>query len=88
MASTASAMDETTLKSIELLESRLLRIEHILCGQTSSPSLSLGLNPADAAVQRMRDLEHRFATLLSNFRVYGELLKICTRCGVPLLRMC
>lgn len=68
------SLDQTSLSTISLLESRLLRIEHLLRG-SSSPSTNA---PEDAsALQRMGDLEKRFSMLISRIRVYGELLKIC-----------
>ena len=66
-------LDKTTLSTISLLESRLLRIEHLLYGARASTSSSR----ADSAAQRLKDLDKRFATLTSRVRVYGELLKIC-----------
>ncbi|KAH7316643.1 hypothetical protein B0I35DRAFT_260104 [Stachybotrys elegans] len=67
-----NSLDETTLSTLTLLESRLLRIEHVLYGQTASPSLA----SEDSTVDRLGSLERRFSTVLSDFRVYGELLKI------------
>ncbi|KAM5348822.1 hypothetical protein ACJ41O_008645 [Fusarium nematophilum] len=65
-------MDDTTLSTIDLLESRLLRIEHLLHGQSASPSLA-----ADrSAVDQIGQLERRFSSLLKQFRVYEGLLKI------------
>lgn len=75
-------LDQTTLATISLLESRLLRIEHVLHGQTV-------FHPAaqpDSAMQRMRNLERRFSMMASHIRVYGELLKICTRCFISVPR--
>lgn len=66
-------MDETTLSTLDLLESRLMRIEHLLSGQTASPSLAQDVS----ALQKLGDLERRFGSLVSHVRVYGELLKIC-----------
>jgi hypothetical protein len=68
-------LDKTTLSTISLLEARLLRIEHILFGTTSPPARQATV----PAVATLGDLERRFAHLLSRFRVYAELLKICTR---------
>ncbi|KAG5931712.1 hypothetical protein E4U53_001649 [Claviceps sorghi] len=65
-------LDQTTLATISLLESRLLRIEHVLHGHT--PSHPPG--QADSATQRMKHLEKRFSMLISRIRVYAELLKI------------
>ncbi|GAB0135910.1 geranylgeranyl diphosphate synthase [Epichloe bromicola] len=65
-------LDQTTLATISLLELRLLRIEHVLHGQTV-------FHPAaqpDSAMQRLRNLERRFSMMASRIRVYGELLKI------------
>jgi hypothetical protein len=72
--SPAGNLDETTLSTLDLLESRLLRIEQLLHGQTATPKLVQD----DAATLRIRALEKRFSMLHSNVRVYGELLKICT----------
>lgn len=68
------SLDQTSLSTISLLESRLLRIEHLLRGSSSANASG----PEDAsALQRMGDLEKRFSMLISRIRVYGELLKIC-----------
>lgn len=68
-----SPLDQTTLSTISLLESRLLRIEHLLYGSSSTT------HPTQhgSALQHMAYLEKRFSTLTSKIRVYGELLKIC-----------
>ncbi|ODA83624.1 hypothetical protein RJ55_02139 [Drechmeria coniospora] len=65
--------DQGTLSTISLLESRLLRIEHILYGPAASYP-----PPAhhESAVRRMADAERRLSVMVSNVRVYGELLKI------------
>lgn len=68
-------LDKTTLATISLLESRLLRIEHLLYGTTASPTSSL--NRHDAALEKMDILERRFSNIVSQIRVYAELLKIC-----------
>ncbi|KAH7013562.1 hypothetical protein EDB80DRAFT_710360 [Ilyonectria destructans] len=65
-------MDQTTLSTLDLLESRLMRVEHLLYGQTVSPSLAQDYS----AVEKIGDLENRFSTLISKIRVYGELLNI------------
>ncbi|KAH7126248.1 hypothetical protein B0J13DRAFT_565041 [Dactylonectria estremocensis] len=65
-------MDQTTLSTLDLLESRLLRVEHLLYGQTVSPSLAQEYS----AVEKIGDLEKRFSLLISKIRVYGELVKI------------
>ncbi|KAJ6446862.1 nuclear distribution protein [Purpureocillium lavendulum] len=66
-------LDQTTLSTLSLLESRLLRVEHLLYGPTASHP-----PPAqhESAVRRMEELERRFSMLSSRVRVYGELLKI------------
>ncbi|KND87825.1 hypothetical protein TOPH_07535 [Tolypocladium ophioglossoides CBS 100239] len=65
-------LDRTTLSTITLLESRLLRIEHLLYGPTAShPPPQHG-----SAVRKLGELERRFSVMLSHVRVYGELLKI------------
>ncbi|KAL4729214.1 hypothetical protein ACLX1H_003625 [Fusarium chlamydosporum] len=68
----AANMDETTLSTLDLLESRLLRVEHLLYGQSQSPSLAQDLSATDQIGQ----LERRFSNLLYDFRVYHELMKI------------
>ncbi|KAK4227395.1 hypothetical protein QBC38DRAFT_443804 [Podospora fimiseda] len=65
-------LDKTSLATIELLEARLLRIEHILYGPTAPPSQP----PADSAITSLAELEHRFNILIRHFRVYAEILKI------------
>ncbi|KAI8680033.1 hypothetical protein NCS57_00283000 [Fusarium keratoplasticum] len=68
----ATTMDDTTLSTLDLLESRLLRIEHLLYGQTVSPALAQDRS----AVEKIGQLERRFSHLLDKFRVYAELIKI------------
>ncbi|KAI9172310.1 hypothetical protein HJFPF1_01810 [Paramyrothecium foliicola] len=65
-------MDETSVSTLTLLEARLLRIEHLLHGQTSTPAPGIG----KTATQRMIDLERRFYRLVSDVRAHGDLLKI------------
>ncbi|KAG5926773.1 hypothetical protein E4U42_002967 [Claviceps africana] len=65
-------LDQTTLATISLLESRLLRIEHVLHGHTPPHQPA----QADSAIQRMKHLEKRFSMLISRIRVYAELVKI------------
>ncbi|KAF6821113.1 nuclear distribution protein [Colletotrichum plurivorum] len=67
-----SSLDKTTLSTISLLESRLLRIEHLLYGPTAAPASA----QTESTVEAMEDLERRFNHLLSRIRVYGELMKI------------
>ncbi|KAF6817680.1 nuclear distribution protein [Colletotrichum musicola] len=74
-----ASLDKTTLSTISLLESRLLRIEHLLYG----PTAALASAQTESTVEAMEDLERRFNHLLSRIRVYGELMKICTSGGVP-----
>ncbi|KZZ98940.1 hypothetical protein AAL_02491 [Moelleriella libera RCEF 2490] len=64
-------LDQTTLATISLLESRILRIEHLLYGRPSThPPVQ-----QDSAARRLKDLERKFSLMISNFRVYDELLK-------------
>ncbi|KAI0125352.1 nuclear distribution protein [Xylariales sp. AK1849] len=63
------SLDETTLETLSYLETRLLRIEHILYGHTIPP-------PKTPATTSLEQLENRFATLLKRVRTYAELLKI------------
>ncbi|KJZ72535.1 hypothetical protein HIM_08059 [Hirsutella minnesotensis 3608] len=69
-----SPLAQTTLSTIAFLESRLLRLEHLLYGPTAS-------HPApqnESVVWRMGQLEKRFSLMLSRVRVYGDLIKIYT----------
>lgn len=78
------SLDRTTLATISLLEARLLRIEQILHGSTSvSTSRPVG----DSATESLTDLERRFATLISRFRVYADILKLCMSLVHPPLPM-
>ncbi|PFH59536.1 hypothetical protein XA68_12203 [Ophiocordyceps unilateralis] len=65
-------LDQTTLSTIDLLEARLLRVEHVLCGASASPTLVRH----ESVTRRMADLERRFSSMLSRIRVYADLLKI------------
>ena len=69
------SLDRTTLATISLLEARLLRIEQILHG---SKSVSVPTPAGDSAIESLANLERRFATLISRFRVYADILKLCT----------
>ncbi|KAI0403836.1 hypothetical protein F4802DRAFT_271781 [Xylaria palmicola] len=64
-----SAIDDTTLSTLSLLEGRLLRVEHLLYGGSVPQSTT-------SAIRDLQDLEHRFSKLLQHVRVYGELLKL------------
>ena len=70
-----NTLDQTTLATIALLESRLLRIEHILYGPTVLPTEP----PAQSAISSLAELEHRFNQIVKHLRVYAEILKICKR---------
>ncbi|KOS21103.1 hypothetical protein ESCO_004072 [Escovopsis weberi] len=85
MESLDNPLDKTTLSTISLLESRLLRIEHLLHGssyplpqspQSPPPPPPAALGHNDSALRKLVDLDRRFARLLSDTRVYGELIKI------------
>ncbi|KAM0740903.1 hypothetical protein ACQRIT_003760 [Beauveria bassiana] len=65
-------LDQTTLSTISLLESRLLRIEHLLYG-SSAPTPP---PQHESAMHKLANLEKRFSMLTSRIRVYGDLLKI------------
>lgn len=67
------SLDRTTLATISLLEARLLRIEQILHG--SNPA-SAARPAGDSAVESLANLERRFASLISRFRVYADILKL------------
>ncbi|ROV91608.1 hypothetical protein VSDG_07958 [Cytospora chrysosperma] len=70
-------LDRTTLQTIALLEARLLRIEQILYGSTSVPA-ARSTGDGDSASESLADIERRFTNLISRFRVYADLLKLCT----------
>ncbi|KAI7782705.1 hypothetical protein LA080_013041 [Diaporthe eres] len=67
------SLDRTTLATISLLEARLLRIEQILHGSKSGP---VPKPAGDSVVESLANLERRFATLISRFRVYADILKL------------
>lgn len=72
----ATDIEATTISTLDFLEARLLRIEHLLYGHVVQ-------QPKTPAFKSMGDLEHRFAKLLHGVRVYAELLKICTYTFFP-----
>lgn len=76
-----SRLDQITLSTLSLLESRLQRLEHLVCGREPAPFRGHG----DSALQRLQRLERRFSSLTSGHRVYGELLNICTSALLHLL---
>lgn len=71
---TTDDLDETTLSTLSLLESRLLRVEHLLHGGTGPQPLP----QEEQAALKLATLERRFNGLLSHVKVYADLLKICT----------
>ncbi|KAI0138333.1 nuclear distribution protein [Pestalotiopsis sp. NC0098] len=62
-------LDDTTIRTISYLESRLGRLEHLLNGRTSA----IVKKPAIPSLQQ---LEHRFEKLRQQVRTYDELLRI------------
>lgn len=70
---TTDDLDETTLSTLSLLESRLLRVEHLLHGQSGSQPVLQN----EQTTLKLGDLERHFNGLLSKVRVYADLLKIC-----------
>lgn len=70
-------LDKTAIATISLLEARLLRIEQILYGATTSAQTSQQRS-TDSTLSSLADLERRFSTLISRFRVYADILKLCT----------
>ncbi|KJR86114.1 nuclear distribution protein RO10 [Sporothrix schenckii 1099-18] len=70
-------MEQTNQATLELLESRVRRVEHLLYGDDGNTPKDADSLPAKPAVDTLADLERRFASLVSNVRVYAELLKIC-----------
>ncbi|KAH6623997.1 hypothetical protein B0J18DRAFT_165880 [Chaetomium sp. MPI-SDFR-AT-0129] len=67
-----NTLDQTTLGTISLLESRVQRIEHIIYG-SAGPTTH---QPQDSAVRSLAELERRFNQLQRHFRVYREILQI------------
>ncbi|KAI0394513.1 hypothetical protein F5Y17DRAFT_249842 [Xylariaceae sp. FL0594] len=63
-------LDDTTLSTLALLETRLLRLEHLMYGQLSVTE------PKVSAIRSLQDLEYRFAKLLQHVRAYSDLLKL------------
>ena len=78
------SLDRTTLTTISLLEARLLRIEQILHG---SNSVSAAGPAGDTAVESLAILERRFAALVSRFRVYADILKLCKQPSQAMIAM-
>lgn len=86
----SSSIGQTSQATLELLEARLRRVEHLLYGGSSAePGAVPTTFTATPTVESLADLERRFASLVSNVRVYAELLKICryrggtTGAGLP-----
>lgn len=77
----SQTLDKTTLTTISLLETRLLRIEQLLYGTTASSSAlnSQKTAPGDSALSSLADLERRLSALVSRSRVYADILKLCKR---------
>lgn len=69
-----STADSTFASSLSLLETRLLRIEHLLFGSYPPTADSYHESAADT----IESLERRFQALLGKVKVYGELIKLCT----------
>ncbi|CAK7236212.1 hypothetical protein SCUCBS95973_009531 [Sporothrix curviconia] len=69
----ATSLEETSQATLELLEARLRRAEHLLFGIEPGHDTQPAVKPA---VDGLADLERRFSSLVSNVRVYAELLKI------------
>lgn len=73
----AELSEEPALATLGLLESRMHRVEHLLYGTRQRDTINVSAH--ESASQRLIELERRLSALSSNFRVYGELLKICTK---------
>lgn len=71
-----ATLDDTTLQTISLLEARLLHIEQILYGSTPAP-VARSTGDDDSASESLAHLERRFGSLISRFRVYADLLRLC-----------
>ncbi|ROW16452.1 hypothetical protein VPNG_02751 [Cytospora leucostoma] len=72
-----NTLDNTTLQTISLLEARLLHIEQILYDSTPAP-VAKSTDDDESASESLAHLERRFGSLMSRFRVYADLLRLCT----------
>jgi hypothetical protein len=65
-------LDKTSIETISLLETRLLRVENIIYGLSDAPTQP----PTESVSTSLADLERRFALLVRRTRIYSEILKI------------
>ncbi|EGS22587.1 uncharacterized protein CTHT_0010570 [Thermochaetoides thermophila DSM 1495] len=65
------SLDQTTLETIALLESRLHRLERLLYGPAAPPSQP----PKKSVLRSLADLERRFAHLIRHYRAHPSLFQ-------------
>lgn len=70
-----NTFDKTASETIDLLEARLRRIEHAVCGHIDTSSITSS-DVSISASERLADLEHVLHALASKSRAIQELLKL------------
>lgn len=74
VATMDNTMDSSTITTLQLLESRLLQLEHMVYGE--SP-VSVPTSDEVSVARQLENLDRRFQALISRVRVYKELHRIC-----------
>lgn len=69
-----NTMDTATITTLQLLESRLLQLEHMVYGE--SP-VNVPTSDEVSVARQLENLDRRFQALISRVRVYKELHRIC-----------
>ncbi|THV44214.1 hypothetical protein BGAL_0700g00040 [Botrytis galanthina] len=70
-----NTFDKTASETIDLLEARLRRIEHAVCGHIDTTSVTSS-DVSISAYERLADLEHVLHGLASKSRVIQDLLQL------------
>lgn len=70
-----NTFDKTASETIDLLEARLRRIEHAVCGHIDTTSITTS-DVHISAYERLAELEHILNGLASKSRVIQDLLKL------------
>ncbi|QSZ36991.1 hypothetical protein DSL72_009083 [Monilinia vaccinii-corymbosi] len=73
-----NTFDKTASETIDLLEARLRRIEHAVCGHIDTKSITSS-DVSISACERLADLEHVLHGLASKSRVIRDLLELHAR---------
>lgn len=82
------SQDETALETIELLESRLQRVQFLLTGRAFTDADVLGITGAgedECIPARLKRLEKALTDLAATSRVAHDALSLCQ---LPALRRC